>query len=132
MTNRVRFILLLATTAGLASCVIAGWATVTVAVWVRDLPNRIAIDEDAISTTLGAAVTESYHHALRSGDDSIQAQVLTEQFAPAIADNPDAALWVRDEYRDDILSLLSSNNPAVSAAASRVLSMLPLESETEP
>ena len=132
MTTRTRRLLIWATAFALASCAIAGWATVKVVAWARDLPNRIVIDGDAIANSFGAAVTESYHHALRDGDSSMQTQVLNEQFAPAITDNPDAAVWIRDEYRDDIRALVDSNNPAVSSAASDVLSMLPPEPKLDP
>ena len=132
MTSRTKRLLLLVTAFSLVGCAIAGWTTLKVVAWARDLPDRIAIDEDAIATTLGAAVTESYHQALRDGDSSLQTQILKEQFAPAIADNPDAAAWIGDEYRDDILALVDSDNPVVSSAASDVLSQLPPEPDTKP
>lgn len=132
MTTRTKCLLTLATAFALASFAIAGWTTVKVVAWARDLPNRIVIDGDAIANSFGSAVTESYHHALRDGDSSMQTQILNEQFAPAIAKDPDAAVWIRDEYRDDILALVDSNNPAVSSAASDVLSMLPPEPKPDP
>ena len=132
MKSRTKRLILLGAALSLVGCAITGWTALQVIAWARDLPNRIVIDEDAIATTFGAAVTESYHQALRDGDSSLQTQILEEHFAPAIADNPDAAAWIGDEYRDDILALVDSDNPAVSSAASDVLSQLPPEPDTKP
>lgn len=92
--------------------------------WARDLPNRIVIDEDALSAAFGSFVTESYHAVLRDGDPAIQTQVMTEQFLPMITDSPGGRNWVRDEYRDDLLRLASSSDTTVSSAASEVLAAL--------
>ena len=127
MTTRTKRFLIVAAAFVMFGFAMAGWATFKIVAWARDLPNRVVIDGDAIATTFGAAVKESYHHALRDGDSALQTQILNDQFAQAIADDPDAAAWIAEEYRDDILTLVDSNDLAVSAAASDVLSMLPPE-----
>ncbi len=100
--------------------------------WVRDLPNRIVIDEGALSAAFGSIVTESYHAVFRDGDAATQVQVLTEQFLPMITDNPGGRNWVHQEYRDDLHRLASSSNTAVSLAASEVLAGLDQSSDQPP
>lgn len=131
MTSRTKRLILFVAAFSIVGCAITGWTALKVVAWARDLPDRIVIDEDAIATTFGAAVTESYHQVLRDGDSSLQTQILKDQFAPAIADNPDAAAWIRDEYRDDILALVDSTDLVVSSAAADVLSQLPPKPDTK-
>lgn len=114
----------------LLACVlgIAGWTATKVVAWARGLPDRVTIDGDAMTNSLGQAVTESYHLALREGDSSTQLQVLDEQFVPLIRQDDEGAAWIRNEYGDDIRALVDSEDPAVSAAASSLISMLDAES----
>lgn len=100
--------------------------------WARDLPNRIVIDESALSAAFGSVVTESYHAVFRDGDPATQVQVLTEQFLPMITDDPDGRTWVHQEYYDDLLRLASSSNAAVSSAASEVLASLDHSTDQPP
>lgn len=109
---------------------IAGWTTTKVIAWVRDLPNRIVIDGDALENSFAQAVTEWYHLALRDDDTVIQLQILNEQFVPLIRQDDEGAAWIRNEYGDDINALVDSHDPAVSAAASKVISMV--EPEVRP
>ncbi len=124
MTLRKKRLLLLAIGVLLMGFALAGWTTVKLVAWVRDLPNRIVIDGDAVAAALEAAVTESYHHALEKGDSTMRLQVMNEQFIPMVDGHPEAATWVRNEYGDDILTLVDSDDAAVSAAASDLLAHL--------
>lgn len=112
-------------------CSIAGWTAVKVTAWARDLPNRVVIDGDAIANAFGQATTESYHLALRDGDAAIQLQVLDEQFAPLIHQNDEGAAWILNEYGEDITALVDSDDHGVSDAASKLLSMLDAEPQTQ-
>jgi hypothetical protein len=108
----------------IAAVGISGWTTAKVVAWVRDLPNRVVIDRSAIESSIGQAMTESYHLALRDGDTNIQLQILNEQFVPLIRQDDEGAAWIRKEYGDDINALVDSDDPAASTAASNVVSML--------
>ena len=129
MTTRIKRILIVTSAIIFIGCLIAGWTAIKIVAWAGDLPNRIVvdIDGDSVATAFCAAVIESYHGALRDGDSALQLQVIDDQFAPAIAENPDAAKWIGDEYRSDILLLVDSNDPAVSSAASNLLSLLEID-----
>ena len=131
MTTRIKRLAIVATVLSLACCSIAGWAAIKTVAWARDLPNRIVIDGDAVATSFGVAVTESFHVALRSGDPALQRQVINDQFIPAVAGNPDAATWIRDEYHSDLLLLVNSSDPAVSSAATEILGILELNIEDQ-
>jgi hypothetical protein len=126
-TNRV---LVIATVLFAVFLGVVGWAATKLIDWVRDVPNRIVIDGDAIASSFGQAATESYHLALRDGDATIQLQVLEEQFVPLIRQNDEGAAWIRNEFGDDISALVNSDDPAVSVAASNLLSMLDAEPQT--
>ena len=106
---------------------LAGWTTTRVVGWIRGVPNRVVVDGNAIANSFGHAVTESYHLALRDDDRSIQLQVLQEQFVPLIRQHDEGAAWIRNEYGNDIIALVGSDDPAVSAAASDLISILDLE-----
>lgn len=126
MNTRTRRTLVVAFAMLFVGCSIAGWTAIKVVAWARDLPNRIVIDIDGngFANAFGAAVTESYHQVLRDGNTALQLQVLSDQFVPAIAENHDHATWIRDEYQNDIRLLVESSDPAVSSAASDLLSLL--------
>ena len=130
MTTRTKRLLSLAALLFVIGCSIAGWTVVKVVSWARDLPNRIVIDGDAVANSFGHAIAESYHHALRDGDPSMQLQILNKQFAPAIAENRDALTWIRNEYREDIIALVESDDAQVSAAASDLIEVLDQVDET--
>lgn len=102
---------------------VAGWTAAKLIAWGRDLPNRTVIDGDAIANSFGPAVTQWYHLALLDGDTTIQLQVLDEQFAPLIRQSDEGAAWIRSEFGDDISALVTSDDAAVSVAASNLLSM---------
>lgn len=124
MTTQAKRLLLLVAMLFVTSCSIAVWTAVKVVAWARDLPNRIVIDGDAVANSFGYTLAESFHHALRGGNPAMQLQILNEQFTPAIAENADALMWIRNEYRDDILWLVDSDDPHVSATASDLILML--------
>ena len=124
MTTRTKRWLLLATALFLIGGTLVGWTAVKMVAWVRDLPNRIVIDTDAAAAAFRGAVTESFHSALGKGESSMQLQVINEQFIPMIKERPETATWIRDEYRSDILALVDSDDAAVSAAASDLISRL--------
>ena len=130
MNTRTKRLLIGAIAVIFIGCAITGWTAIKIVAWARDLPNRIVVDIDAVATAFGAAVIESYHGSLRDGGSALQLQVINDQFVPAIAENPDATTWIRDEYRSDILLLVDSNDPEVSSAASDLLSLL--EVDTNP
>ena len=132
MTNRTKRILIVAFAMIFIACSIAGWTAIKIVAWARDLPNRIVvdIDGDVFANAFGSAVTESYHQALRNGDSALQLQVLRDQFVPAIAENHDHARWIRDEYHSDIRVLVDSNDPAVSSAATDLLSRLESDADS--
>ncbi len=131
MTTRTKRILVVAFAMIFIGCSIAGWTAIKIVTWARELPNRIVveIDGDGFANAFGSAVTESYHQALREGDTALQLQVISDQFVPAIAQNHDHSKWIREEYHDDIRLLVDSNDPALSSAASDLLSLL--ESDTD-
>jgi hypothetical protein len=129
MTTRTKRILIVAISVVLIGCSVAGWATVKIVAWARDLPNRIQIDGDAMATAFGTAMVESYHHVLRDGDAPSQVDVLSNQFIPYATSDEKAAKWIRDEYGDDIQGLVTSDAPAVSTAATNLLALLNAEAE---
>ncbi len=132
MANRRKTLLFITFAVLLICSSIAGWTAIKIVAWARELPSRFVIEDDgrAFANALGAAVTESYHQALRSDDPSLQLQVLSEQFAPAIAEDRDYNAWIRDEYLSDIRELLDSQDPAVSLAASELLALLESEDDS--
>ena len=129
MTTRTKRLLVAAISLVLIGCSAAGWATVKIVAWARDLQNRIQIDGDAIATAFGTAMVESYHHVLRDGDAPSQLDVLSNQLIPYAKSDADAATWIRDEYGDDIRGLVSSDDPTVSSAATDLLALLNAEAE---
>ena len=132
MKNRTKHILIVAFAIFFIGCSVAGWTAIKIVAWALDLPNRIVVDIDGddFANAFGAAVIESYHQALRSGDSASQLLVIRDQFAPAIAKNPDYAIWIRDEYQSDIRELVDSSDPQVSTAASDLLSILKSDAES--
>ena len=132
MKNRTKHILIVAFAIFCIGCSIAGWTAIKIVTWALDLPNRIVVDIDGdnFANAFGAAVIESYHQALHSGDSASQLLVIRDQFAPAIAKNPDYAIWIRDEYQSDIRELVDSSDPQVSTAASDLLSILKSDAES--
>ncbi|TWT65038.1 hypothetical protein [Allorhodopirellula solitaria] len=124
MDSRIRQFYTLAFVLVLTFLAASLWGVSITLAWVRDLPNRIVIDEDALSVAIGSIVTESYRAVFRDGDTATQAQVLTEQFLPMVTDDVAGRDWVRDEYRDDLLRLSDSSDAAVASAASAVLAVL--------
>lgn len=124
MPNRIKGLLLITLGMMVMGCLFAAWGTSKVVSWVQDLPNRISIDGEAITSAFGTAFTESIHHALKNGDSALQLQIMNEQFLPLIDGNPEAATWVRAEYRSDLLALLTSDDSAVATTASEVIAKL--------
>ncbi len=124
MTTQTKRLFLLAAMLFVICSSITIWTAVKVVAWARDLPNRIVIDGDAVANSFGYAMAESYHHALRGSDPAMQLQILNDHFTPAIAENADALTWIRDEYRDDILGLVDSDDVQVSAIASDLILLL--------
>jgi hypothetical protein len=124
MNAKTKRVLVVAGVLIIAATGIAGWTATKVVAWVSGLPNRVVIDGRAMEDSIGQAVTESYHLALRDDDTNIQLQILNEQFVPLIRQDDEGAAWIRNEYGDDLNALVDSDDPAVSAAASNVISML--------
>ncbi len=122
MTNRTKLIL-----ACLIAMVLIGttatWGIYRATVWVRDLPNRISIDEDAMSEAIMTAIIQSYHLALDGDDPEIQKQVLQE-FSSYAAEDPAARHWIRTEYMGDLRKLMSSEDPEVSDLARNLIDTL--------
>ena len=129
MTTRTKRLLVAAISVVLIGCSVAGWATVKIVAWARDLPNRVQIDGDAIATAFGTALVESYHHVLRGGDAPSQVDIISNQLIPYARSDGNAAKWVRDEYGDDIHGLVTSEDPAVSSAATDLFALLNAEAE---
>lgn len=129
MTTRTNRLLVAAISLVLIGCSVAGWATIKIVAWARDLPNRIQIDGDAIATAFGAAMVESYHHVLRDGDALSQVDVLSNQLIPYARSDADAATWIRDEYGADIRGLVSSDDPVASSSATDLLTLLSVEAD---
>jgi len=129
MTTRTKRLLIAAISVVLIGCSVAGWATVKIVAWARDLPNRIQIDGDAMATAFGTAMVESYHRVLRDGDAPSQVDVLSNQLIPYAKSDGNAAKWIRDEYGDDIRGLVNSDDPAVSSAATDLFVLLNAEAE---
>lgn len=105
---------------------------VTVAIaWSRDLPNRIVIDEAAVTSFTSTFITESYRHVLRDGDAETQSDVLRNQLIPYAQSDTAAAEWLHSEYGDDIRRLAILDDPAVSSPASDLMSLLELQTEID-
>ncbi len=124
MNTKTKRVLVVAGVLIIACIGIAGWTTTKVVAWIRGLPNRVVIDGTALENSIGQAVTESYHLALRDDDSNIQLQILNKQFVPLIRQDDEGAAWIRNEYGDDLSALVDSEDPAVSAAAANVILML--------
>ncbi|TWT79665.1 hypothetical protein CA13_10710 [Planctomycetes bacterium CA13] len=120
--------------AAIALCIacvsVAGWTAVKVVVWVRDLPNRIVIDGDAMANVFGAAVVQSYHEGLENGDASTQRQIIRD-FTTLVVDDAAAQDWMRTEYSADLHRLSSSPNTDVAALASELLTLLSETPDTD-
>jgi hypothetical protein len=68
MKTRTRRLLIATITLCLICCTFGGLTAIKVVAWVRDLPNRMVIDGDALASTFGTAVVQSYHEGLINGD----------------------------------------------------------------
>ncbi len=130
MKTQIRLIYTLTFVLVLAFFAVSLYGVSLVFTWARDLPNRIVIDEAALSAAFSSFVTESCHAVFRDGDAATQTQVMTEQFLPMITDNPAGRDWVRVEYRADLLRLATSSDTTVSSAASEVLAVLDCRSDS--
>ena len=114
------------TTAAVCACLLAGglvaWGAYRVVNWAVELPDRIVLDVD------GAAVqqwfVESMRASLRDGDAAAQTPILTG-LADEIDRQPAAAAWVAETFGAEVRALQSSADPAVAAAASRLVERLP-------
>ncbi len=104
--------------------VTVSWSAFKAVAWARDLPNRVVIDVEPMANAFGQAVNDSYHLALRGSDETVQLQVLEDQFEPLIRESDEGAEWIRKEFHDDLSALVDSSNPEVSKAASNILSLL--------
>ena len=129
MKTRAKQLLILTIALGLISFSIAGWTAIKVVAWVRDLPNRIVFDGDALGNTFGSAVVLSYHEGLINGDVETQSQIIRD-FTSLVTNDAAAQEWVRTEYSTDIRLLSSSTNADVAALAAKLLTLLPEPQKT--
>ena len=104
MKTRAKKLLISAIALGLICFSIAGWTAIKVVVWVRDLPNRIVIDGDALANTFGSVVVQSYHEGLIKGDVETQSQIIRD-FTSLVTNDAAAQEWVRTEYSTDVCCL---------------------------
>ena len=124
MKTRAKQLLISALALGLICFSIAGWTAIKVVAWVRDLPNRIVIDGDALANTFGSVVVQSYHEGLIKGDVETQSQIIRD-FTSLVTNDAAAQKWVRTEYSTDIRLLSSSPNSDVATLAAKLLTLLP-------
>ena len=129
MKTRAKQLLISALALGLICFSIAGWTAIKVVAWVRDLPNRIVIDGDALANTFGSVVVQSYHEGLIKGDIETQSQIIRD-FTSLVTNDAAAQEWVRTEYSTDIRLLSSSTNADVAALAAKLLTLLPEPQKT--
>ena len=129
MKTRAKKLLISALALGLICFSIAGWTAIKVVAWIRDLPNRIVIDGDALGNTIGTAVVQSYHEGLIKGDVETQSQIIRD-FTSLVTNDAAAQEWVRTEYSTDIRLLSSSTNADVAALAAKLLTLLPEPQKT--
>lgn len=124
MTTRTKQLKIVVIALSLICCSIAGWATIQVVSWARDLPNRFVIDGDGLANAFGTAVVQSYHEGLINGDAQTQSQIIRD-LTTLVANHADAQEWVRTEYSNDLRQLTSSRNADVAALATELLKILP-------
>ncbi len=129
MKTRAKKLLISALALGLICFSIAGWTAIKVVAWIRDLPNRIVIDGDALANTFGSVVVQSYHEGLIKGDIETQSQIIRD-FTSLVTNDAAAQEWVRTEYSTDIRLLSSSTNADVAALAAKLLTLLPEPQKT--
>ena len=129
MKTRAKKLLISALALGLICFSIAGWTAIKVVAWIRDLPNRIVIDGDALANTFGSVVVQSYHEGLIKGDVETQSQIIRD-FTSLVTNDAAAQEWVRTEYSTDIRLLSSSTNADVAALAAKLLTLLPEPQKT--
>ena len=129
MKTRAKKLLISAIVLGLICFSIAGWTAIKVVAWIRDLPNRIVIDGDALANTFGSVVVQSYHEGLIKGDVETQSQIIRD-FTSLVTNDAAAQEWVRTEYSTDIRLLSSSTNADVAALAAKLLTLLPEPQKT--
>lgn len=129
MKTRAKKLLISAIALGLICFSIAGWTAIKLVAWVRDLPNRIVIDGDALANTFGSVVVQSYHEGLIKGDVETQSQIIRD-FTSLVTNDAAAQEWVRTEYSTDIRLLSSSTNADVAALAAKLLTLLPEPQKT--
>ena len=129
MKTRAKKLLISALALGLICFSIAGWTAIKVVAWIRDLPNRIVIDGDALANTFGSVAVQSYHEGLIKGDVETQSQIIRD-FTSLVTNDAAAQEWVRTEYSTDIRLLSSSTNADVAALAAKLLTLLPEPQKT--
>ncbi len=123
MKTRTKRLLIAAIALGLICCSVAGWTTIKVLAWARDLPNRIVIDGDGLANIFGAAVTQSYHEFLINGDTQTQSQIIRD-FSTMVTNDAAAQEWIRTEYSKDLQQLSSSSNAEIAILATELLTLL--------
>jgi hypothetical protein len=94
------------------------WVANRTVAWVRDLPNRIHIDGEA----LGNAVTGSIRSNLHATDTETQLQIL-KSLSDGATQDAEFLGWIRDEYSDDFRTLSESANADVANNAAALLSL---------
>ncbi|WP_442511103.1 hypothetical protein SH528x_002768 [Novipirellula sp. SH528] len=132
MKVRTKRLLIAVIALGLICCSIAGWTTIKVLAWARDLPNRIVIDGDGLADAFGSAVVLAYHEGLINGDTQTQSQIIRD-FITLVGNDVAAEEWIRTEYSEDLQQLTSSPNADVAALATELLTLLsePVDAEEE-
>jgi len=102
-------LLLFAGTAWVAYCTVA---------WVRDLPDRIHVDGEA----MGNAIAESIRSGLHATDPETQLQMI-KSLADVATQDAKTLDWIRDEYADDLRTLSESANANIANNAAALLSL---------
>ena len=86
------------------------------AAWASDLPNRIAIDEEALGQAIGSAVTSSYHQGLSTDDEATKRKIL-RSFSEYAASEPSAKSWIAAEFSKELEVLAQSEDAAIAQMA---------------
>ena len=123
MKRKSKYAVITATCVAVFLAAIAGWGTLKVVAWVKDLPNRIVVDADGIGQAFGDAVTLGYHEGLAGDDADVQIEIMNGFLTMANNDD-EAASWVRSEFSDDLTSLAESSNPEIAKLANELMKLV--------
>jgi hypothetical protein len=99
------------------------WSASRVVAFVRDIPNRFVIDEDQIADSIGEFVIQGLHAGLNDGDPATQLKTIT-YFSDWIQQDEQAAAWLQSEFQPELITLSTSSDPEVAAAAADLLATI--------